>query len=148
MKLQNAVFSLCIGSFLLMGCDMGSLHLRKVVADCSTNSLDFTMTIQNHLPYQFVLGVPQSQTEHLSFRGEMVLQQGTGVVARIPISSQDVKPCNWLPTDVSGYILTWSRTNHGERVSDILVLNQTYDVHVSFDQRPPAGSSLWFTAGP
>jgi hypothetical protein len=132
---------LCAAGLALAGCEVPE---AQKIADCTTNHLDFPMTVQYSPPYQFLLGV-SSPTGQLSFRGEIVLQQGTGVVARIPISSQDITSCNWLPS-VDGYILTWSRTNHGERLSDILVQKQTYDVHVTFDEPPPTTSSLWLSS--
>ena len=125
----------------MVGCEVPE---AQKIADCSTNHLEFPMTVQYSPPYQFLLGV-SSPTGQLSFRGEIVLQQGTGVVARIPISSQDITSCNWLPS-VDGYILTWSRTNHGERLSDMLVQKQTYDVHVTFGEAPPVTSSLWLSS--
>ena len=82
-------------------------------------------------------------------RGEIVLRQSTGVVARLPISAQDITPCSWLNSaspGLSGYILTWSRTNHGERLSEIVRRKQTYDVHVAFVQPPPPRSSLWWSS--
>jgi len=133
---------LCIAGLALAGCQVPQ---KEKIADCTTNHLDFSMTVQYSPPYQFVLGV-SSPTGQLSFRGEIVLQQSTGVVARIPISSQDVTSCNWLPSGVSGYILTWSRTNHGDRISDILHPKQSYDVHVTFDEMPPVGCSLWLSS--
>jgi hypothetical protein len=133
---------LCIGMLALAGCE--EPQAQKLV-DCTTNSLDFPMTVQYSPPYQFLIGISQSPTGHLSFHGEIVLQQSTGVVARIAFSSQDIISCNWLP-GVDGYILTWSRTNHGERLSDLLVRKQTYDVHVAFDDPPPVKSSLWLSS--
>jgi len=140
MKLSAII--LCVAGLALAGCDV---PVVQKIADCTTNRLDFPMTIQYWPPYQFLLGI-SSPTGQLSFRGEIVLQQGTGVVARIPISSQDIQTCNWLHSDLSGYILTWSRTNHGDRVSDILLRKQTYDVHVTFAEPPPTNSSLWFSS--
>jgi hypothetical protein len=139
------VISLCLGALALVGCEAPQI---QKLADCRTNSLNFPMTVQNSAPYQFVLGVPRSQTGQLSFRGVIVLQQSTGVVARVEISSRDVTPCNWLPSapDLSGYILTWSRTNHGERLSDLLVEGQTYNVRVTFEEPPPASSTLWLSS--
>jgi len=133
---------LCVAGLALAGCEVPQ---KQKIADCTTNHLDFPMTVQYSPPYQFLLGV-SSSTGQLSFHGEIVLQQSTGVVARIPISSQDITSCNWLPPDVSGYILTWSRTNRGEQISDILHPKQTYDVHVTFDEMPPTNSSLWLSS--
>jgi len=132
---------LCVASLALAGCEVPE---AQKIADCTTNRLDFPMTVQYSPPYQFLFGV--SSTGQLSFRGEIVLQQSTGVVARIPISSQDVKSCNSLHSDLCGYILTWSRTNHGDRISDILHRKHTYDVHVKFDELPPTNSSLWLSS--
>ena len=133
---------LFVGALALAGCEVPQ---EQKLAACTTNSLDFQMTVPYSPPYQFLLGI-SSPTGQLSFRGEIVVRQSTGVVARIPISSQEVTSCNWLPSDVSGYILTWSRTNHGDRISDILHSKQTYDVHVTFDEMPPTNSSLWLSS--
>jgi hypothetical protein len=134
-----------LSALAFAGCEVPE---EQKLADCATNSLSFAMTVQNSAPYEFVLGVPQSQIKQLSFSGQIVLQQGTDVVARIPISSHDTTPCNWLHStpDLSGYILTFSRTNHGERLSDLLVQKQSYKVHVDFTDPPPAGSSLWLAS--
>ena len=134
---------LCVAGLALAGCDVPQ---EQKIADCTTNYLDFQMTVQSSDPYQFVLGVPHAQTGQLGFHGVIDLRQGTRVVAQIPINSQDVTSCDWLPSDVSGYILTWSRTNHGERISDVLHPKQTYDVHVTFDVMPPPNSSLWLSS--
>jgi hypothetical protein len=144
-RMKFSAISLCIGALLLAGCEVPQ---AQKLADCTTNSLDFSMTVQYSEPYQFVLGIPLTQTGQLSFRGEIVLQQSTGVVARIPISSSDSIACNWLHSapDLSGHILTWSHTNHGERLSDMLVQGQAYDVHVAFEEPPPDRSSLWLSS--
>jgi hypothetical protein len=136
---------LFVGALALTGCEVPQ---QQKVADCTTNSLDFSMTVEYSRPYAFVLGIPQSQTGQLSFRGEIVLQQNTGIVARIPISSHDVTPCSWLDSTagLSGYILTWGGTNQEDRLSDVLVQRQTYDVHVTFDEPPPITSSLWLSS--
>src|SRR4051812_30411736 len=120
MRFSNIV--LCISLLALAGCEVPK---AEKVADCSTNSLDFSIKVRYSSPYEFVLGVPQSQTEQLSFRGQIILRQSKAVVARIPISSHDITACNWLHSApaLSGYILTLSRTNHGERLSDLLVQN-------------------------
>lgn len=123
---------------------------REKLADCTSESLSFPMAVRYHDPYQFVLGLPHSSTGPLSFRGEVEIRQGTQLVARIPISSDDITPCNWLDPKpglgLAGYILTWSRTNRGERLSEILVRGQSYDVQVAFAQSPPRDSSLWLSS--
>jgi hypothetical protein len=139
------VVILFISTLALTGCDVPQ---AQKLADCTTNNLDFRMRVQHSPPYQFVLGVPLTQTGKLSFRGEIILRQSTDVVARIPIDSQNMTSCNWLnrSPDLSGYILTWSRTNYGERLSEMLVRKQTYDVHITFDEAPPTNSSLWLSS--
>src|ERR1017187_3862800 len=129
--------TLCIGVLLIMGCEVPQ---RQKLADCTTNTLDFSMTVQYSPNYSFVLGVPHSETGQINFRGEILLRQSTGVVARIPVSSGDITPCNWLHSrpDLSGYVLAWSRTNHGDRLSDVLVQKQTYSVHVFLSSRHPS----------
>jgi hypothetical protein len=118
------------------------------LADCTSESLSFPMTVRYHDPYQFVLGLRPSSTGQLSFRGEVEIRQSTQVVARIPISSDDMTPCNWLDSKpgLAGYILTWSRTNRGERLSEILARGQSYGVQVAFSQSPPRDSSLWLSS--
>ena len=123
---------------------------REKLADCTSDTLSFPVTVRYHEPYSIVLGLPHSSTDQLSFRGEVQLRQSTKLVARIPISSDDITPCNWLDPKpgqgLAGYILTWSRTNRGERLREILARGQTYDVQVTFSQSPPKDSSLWFTS--
>ena len=89
--------------------------------------------------------MPRYGTNLISFRGEIILRQQTGTVARIPIGSHEMTSCNWLPA-LDGYILTWQRTNRTERISDLLARGQNYDVEVTFTQLPPPESSLWFTS--
>lgn len=121
---------------------------REKLADCTSESFSFPLTVRYHDPYQFVLGLPHASTGQLSFRGEVQVSQSTGLVARIPISSDDITPCNWLDPKpgLAGYILTWSRTNRGERLDDILVRGQSYNVQVAFSQSPPRDSSIWISS--
>ena len=127
-----------------------SIPKREKLADCTSDSFSFTMAVRYHEPYQFVLGLPHTSPQELSFRGEVQLRQSTGLVARISISSDDVAPCNWLApkpgSGLAGYILTWSRTNRGERLSEILTRGQSYEVQVRFSQPPPRDSSLWLSS--
>lgn len=117
------------------------------LADCNTNALAFTMTCEHSPPYEFVFGLGPSHKGPLAFRGEIVVQQSTGAVARIQIDSDHITPCNWLAgAGLDGYILTWSRTNAGERLSKLLRRGQSYDVHVAFSEVPPTDSSLWFSS--
>jgi hypothetical protein len=121
---------------------------REKLADCTPGNFLFPLRVRYHEPYQFVLGVAHSTQGPLDFHGEIELRQATGVVARIPISSGQLTPCNWLDREagLSGYILTWSRTNQGERLGDVLVRGQTYKASVSFSNAPPQGSSLWLSS--
>ena len=121
--------------------------LEKLI-DCTSASVSFPMTVRYHDPYQLVLGVAHDSAGQLNFRGEVQVNQSTGLVARIPISSDDVTSCNWLgsKSGLAGYILTWSRTNRGERLDDILVRGQSYSVRVAFSQSPPRDSSLWLSS--
>ena len=114
--------SFFIAAVVCASCMVGLVPEEQKLAEFTTNNLDFSMTVQYSAPYDFVLGVPKSETGPLNFRGEMVLRQSTGVVARIPVSSEDIHPCNWLHSapDLSSYILTWSHTNHGEILDDVL----------------------------
>lgn len=129
---------------LLIGCCKHAPVEQRMV-DCTNSTLRFQMTVQHHPPYQFVLGMPQTSTNQLSFRGEVIVRQSTGIVSRVPIGSESITPCNWLPGH-SGYILTWGRTNQGERLASFLSRGQTYDMEVRFSNPPPPVSSFWFTS--
>ena len=118
---------------------------QQKLTDCTSNALAFHMTCERSPPYQFVLGLGPSHTGQFAFRGELLIRQTTGVVARIEIDSAHASFCNWLP-GVDGYILTWHRTNAGERLSEFLSRGQSYDVGVTFVEGPPSDSSLWFTS--
>ena len=120
------------------------------LADFTSKSLAFPMTVRFHDPYHLVLSVSHSSTGPLSFRGEVEIRQRTQLVARIQISSDDVEPCNWLDQmpgpGLAGYILRWSRTNPGERLDELLANGQSYDVTVSFSHQPPRDCSLWLAS--
>jgi hypothetical protein len=134
-----------IGYFALPRLVCTDVPKRQKLADCNTNALAFTMTCDHSPPYQFVLGLGPSHTGPLAFRGEVIIQQGTGTVARIQIGSEHVTSCNWLP-GLDGYILTWNRTNAGERLGELLRRGQIYDVRVAFAEAPPTDSSLWLSS--
>jgi hypothetical protein len=134
-----------IGYFALPHLVCMDMPKRQKLADCNTNALAFTMTCDHSPPYQFVLGLGPSHTGPFSFRGEVIIQQSTGTVARIRIGSEQITPCNWLP-GLDAYILTWSRTNAGERLGELLRRDQSYDVRVAFTEAPPTDSSLWFSS--
>jgi hypothetical protein len=134
-----------IGYFALPRLVCTDAPKRQKLADCNTNALAFTMTCDHSPPHQLVLGLGPSLTGPISFHGEVLIQQSTGTVARIQVGSDHITPCNWLP-GLDGYILTWNRTNAGERLSELLRHGQRYDVRVAFSETPPTGSSLWFSS--
>src|ERR1043165_9667085 len=70
---------------------------QQKLADCTSNPLAFTMTCDHSPPYQFVLGLGPSHTGQFAFRGELLIRQSTGMVARIQIGSEHTTSCNWLP---------------------------------------------------
>ena len=115
------------------------------LADCTNSTLRFQMTIQEFPPYQFLLGMPQTASGQLSFRGEVVVSQSTGTVARVQIGSDAITSCNWLD-GLSGYILTWGRTNRADRLESFLRRGHTYDVEIRFSEQPPPESSFWLSA--
>ena len=125
----------------LSGC-CNEVPVEHRLTDCTNSTLRFQMPVKEFPPYQFVMGMPQSPTGQLNFRGEIVLRQSTGIVARVQISSETITPCNWL-NGLSGYILTWERTN---RLESILKRGQTYDVEIQFSEPPPPESSVWLSA--
>ena len=134
-----------VGYFALPHLVCMEVPKRQKLADCNTNALAFTMTCDHSPPYQFVLGLGPSHTGPFAFRGEVIIQQSIGTVARIQIGSEHITPCNWLP-GLDGYILTRNRTNAGERLSELLRRGQSYDVRVAFAEAPPTDSSLWFSS--
>ena len=146
-----AVLLVCVGFFGLWAnykIHRIPIPKREKLAGCTGQDLSFQMAVHYHEPYQLLLGLPHTSTGLLAFHGEVQLRQSTGLVARIQISSDDLTACNWLDhtPGLSGYILTWSRTNRGERLGDILVRGQTYDVRVEFSRAPPPDSSLWLSS--
>jgi hypothetical protein len=143
--------TICVALFLAVlssGCFCKEVPREKKLADCTTNALTFRVTWPTGELFQIVLGVPYSATNGLTFRGELVFRQTTGIVARMPVSSEDVTPCNWLDNHagaphVAGYILTWSRTNDTKRLDHLFAKGQTYDVETRFSESPPQTSTLW-----
>ncbi|MFT5491975.1 MAG: hypothetical protein ACI8V5_002340 [Limisphaerales bacterium] len=129
---------------LSCGCSK-PIPVEQKLADCTNSALQFQMMVEQYPPYQFLLGIPQTSTGQLSFRGEVIVSQSTGTVARVPIGSHDITPCNWLDHQ-AGYILTWRRTNNLERLETFLVRGQTYDVLVKFSEAPPVESSFWLSS--
>ncbi len=121
--------------------------VEQKLADCTNSSLRFQMTVDNYPPYQFVLGMPGTSGGSLDFRGEVIVSQATGTVARVPIGSDHLTWCNWLDRHgCRGFILTFGRTNHGERLATFLKRGQTYEVDVRFAEPPPPVSSLWLSS--
>jgi hypothetical protein len=129
---------------MLSGCVSKEVPAAHKLASCTNSTLRFQMTIQEFPPYQFLLGMPQTSGGQFTFRGEVVVSQSTGTVARVPISSDAVTPCNWLAGH-SGYILTWGRSNQADRLESFLTRGQTYDVEVRFSEEPPSESSFWLS---
>ena len=64
------------------------------------------MTCDHSPPYAFILGYGPSNAVPFAFRGEVIIQQSTGTVARIQIGSDDITPCSLqvsvLTIDTSG----------------------------------------------
>jgi hypothetical protein len=133
-----------LGAFL-SGCICREMPIQDRLADCTNSTLQFKMAVRHDPPYQFLLGLSPASPGDLSFRGEIIVSQSTGTVARIPIDSQNVTPCNWLHGS-SGYILTWERTNREDRLQSFLTKGRTYDVQVCFSKQPPVASSLWLSS--
>jgi hypothetical protein len=129
----------------LAGCGIADTPVEQRLADCTNSTIRFQMTVRERPPYQFVLGLPETAPRQFGFVGEIVVRQSTGTVARVPISSQDITGCNWLP-GLSGYILTWGRTNRADKLERFLTRGQTYEVEVQFTEPPPPESSLWLSA--
>jgi hypothetical protein len=134
-----------LGGLILCGCICKDVPVETKVADCTNRTLHFQMTVQHHPPYQFVLGLPPGGTNQLTFRGEVSITHGGNTVARLPIGSQAITECNWLP-GLSGYILTWNRTNRAERLESFLARGQRYEVAIQFSELPPPESSFWLTS--
>jgi hypothetical protein len=144
----NKSCALLLLPLLLTGCSLKQVLREQKLADCATNTVYFKLTWPAGQLFQIVLGVPYSETNALAFRGEMVFRQGAEIIARVPVSSEDVKPCNWLDSQkdaphVAGLILTWQRKNETERFDRLLAKGRTYDVEATFSNSPPQSSSLW-----
>ena len=136
------VFSLML---LLGGCFCADVPQAQKLADCTSNEFSFKLSWPTGKLFQVVLGVPYTDTNALTFDGELVFRQNTGTVARVALTSDDVTPCNWLDNQTThprgaGYILTWGRTN---TLSPLFTKGQTYDVNVRFTEAPPPTSTLW-----
>ena len=132
-------------SALVGGCICKEVPVQERLADCTNGTLQFKMTVQHDPPYQLLLGLSPASPGELSFSGEIIVSQSTRNVARLPITSHAVTPCNWL-RGYSGYILTWGMTNRDDRLQSFLTKGQTYDVEVRFVEQPPAASSLWLSS--
>src|SRR6267142_221314 len=52
------------------------------LADCTSNSLTFLMTLKYARVYEFIFSAPQSATNQIKFRGELAIRQGTNAVAQ------------------------------------------------------------------
>src|SRR5947208_1384237 len=85
---------LVVAAFL-GGCVCKDVPVAQRLADCTNSTLRFQMTVKDFPPYQFVLGMSQTATGQLSFRGEIIVNQNTGTVTRVPIASHDITSCNW-----------------------------------------------------
>jgi hypothetical protein len=124
-----------------------SVPKRQKLIDCTNTTLIFQMECPNSPPYHLLLGVSTSETNAQAFHGEVTIRQSTRLIACIPIGSDALTPCNWLPdAAIVGYVLTLSRTNQTERLSDLLRAGQTYDVQVAFTEPPSQHSSLWLSS--
>lgn len=120
---------------------------KQKLADCNTNRFDFLVKWPRGNLFQIVLGVPYSDTNKLSFSGELVFRSGKDVILSVPIDSTNIQPCNWLENtpespQLAGYILSWSQTNITQRLNDFKG-EQNFDVAVRFEEAPPLTSSLW-----
>ena len=89
--------------------------VRQRLTQITNSSQTFSMICHYRPGYQLLLGVPTEHAGKLNFRGEIVFRQRTNEILRLSIGSDDITPCNWLPTDsrLQGYILTWAGTNRG-----------------------------------
>jgi len=132
-----------LSAAVLTGCIHKDVPNEQKLVDCTNGTLRFSMTVQDYPPYQFLLGESRMATGTVSFRGEMIIGQSTGIVAQVRIGSNDMTPCSWLDREgLRGYILTWSRTN---QLRSFLIRNQTYDMEVRFSEEPPSACSLWLS---
>lgn len=131
---------------ILVGCRLYLPSLEShVVASCTNSVLRFQLTVTNSPPYYFVLASPPGAQAGLDFRGEIKISQNAEAVAAFPIDSSNTVGCNWLSRfGLDGHILTWWMTNRGERLSDLLIKGQAYEVEVRFSKMPPLSNSLWF----
>ena len=144
----TTIFAALLLAILSIGCLSKDRPQKQKLAVCTTNALAFSVDWPNGKLFQIVLGVPYTDTNVLTFRGELIFRQRGGTVANVRVTSQDVTACNWLDNQatsphVAGYILTWCRTNTAERLDHLFTKGQSYDVEVHFTEPPPPTSTLW-----
>ncbi len=144
-KTFSFILSVLVGAMVFVGCFCSEVPKRQKLTACTTNNLQFSLICSNWPPYQIVLGTVSTNAVP-TFRGTVIVQRGTYTLARIPISSSEVTPCNWLHLEgLAGYILTSQPTN-GTDLDKILVRGQRYNLRVIFDDLPSAESSLWLSS--
>ena len=131
-------------ALLVDRCTVGVPTERRI-AEFNGGDLAFEFTPEFPSPYQFLIGVPASSASPPPFRGLIELRDHSGVVASIPISSENVQFCHWLrdAPGATAYILT---RNTPRQLDDILRRGTPYQVRVSFSEPLPAGCSLWFSS--
>jgi hypothetical protein len=113
-----------MGAVALLASGCQYVPKAENLVDCTNATMTVEMLVQHHPPYQFVLGLPRGTSNELHFAG-----QATGTVARIPITSRKITSCNWLH-GYDGEILTWSRTNRGARLEEMIRRGENYEVNV------------------
>lgn len=96
-----AAFAALVLTSISSGCFCKDTPREQKLADCTTNAFAFRLAWPTGQLFQVVLGVPYADTNALNFRGELVFRQSTGMVARVPVGSHDVTPCNWLDCPIS-----------------------------------------------
>jgi len=120
----------------------------RQVGQCTTNVIGFSVSIDRGIPSALVLAVPRSSTNALSFSGEVIVSRATGMVARIPIGTVNLMPCNWIHQrpDLADYILTWNTNKAAGRFFDALSNGEPSNILITFSKVPPPECSLWFSS--
>jgi len=130
--------------------DTKPLPTDVFLGEITNNTLHVTLTWPNAEPwsYHILAAMPMASTNgarhrtYLKFEGTVTVKDQTGeFIERLSISPETVQGCNWLTHshNLDAIILTWKITNRFDKC----VQGLTYDMVVSFSERPQEYESLW-----
>jgi len=131
--------------------DTKPLPTNLFLGELSSDTMNTSMRWPNAEPWSFhiLAALPVTSTYSASrsipeFKGSISVTEATGAnVEELVVSTDTAQTCNWLPghSGVNAVILTWNITNRFERC----VQGQTYNIEVTFWERPAEFESLWLS---